>query len=181
MARFRAMPYAKALFEVMTSSDHGRLGVVASELDRVADTVDAVPEFLRALTTPTIPVENKTEILDAVLNALDITQPTRRFLHVVQQHYRMEHMADIAETYRELVDRSMGRTRATIEVAAELDLEAKQQIEATLAQTMGSQVVADFETNPELLAGFRVQVGSKVFDGSLAGQVDRLGRETTTE
>ena len=114
MARFRAMPYAKALFEVMTSSDRGRLEEVASELDRVAETVDAVPEFLRALTTPTVPVENKIEILDAVLNALNITQPTRRFLHVVQQHYRVEHMADIAETYRELVDRSMGRTRATI-------------------------------------------------------------------
>jgi len=181
MARFRAMPYAKALFEVMTATDPGRLEEVAAELDRVAETVESVPDFQRALTTPTVPVENKTEILDAVLDALDITQPTRRFLHVVQQHYRMEHMADIAETFRDLVDRSEGRTRATIEVAGALDAEAKQQIETTLAQAMGSQVVADFETNPELLAGFRVQVGSKVFDGSLAGQVDRLGREMSTE
>ncbi len=181
MARFRAMPYAKALFEVMTATDPGRMEEVASELDRVAETVATVPEFLRALTTPTVPVENKSEILDAVLDALEITEPTRRFFHVVQQHYRMEHMTDIAETFREQVDRSMGRTRATIEVAATLDSEAQRQIEATLAQAMGSQVVADFETNPELLAGFRVQVGSKVFDGSLAGQVDRLGRETTTE
>lgn len=70
MARFRAMPYAKALFEVMTATDPGRMEEVASELDRVAETVATVPEFLRALTTPTVPVENKSEILDAVLDAL---------------------------------------------------------------------------------------------------------------
>ena len=43
---------------------------------------------------------------------------------------------------------------------------------------VGAEVVAEFEENPELLAGFRVQVGSKVFDGSLVGQVDRLSRHT---
>ena len=181
MARFRAMPYAKALFETVSAADPGRLEAVASELDRVAETVDNVPEFQRALTTPTVPVENKTAILDAVLDELQITQPTRRFLHVVQHHYRTEHMADIAATFRELVDRSKGRTRATVEVAGTLDDQTRQQIEAALAQTLGGNVVADFEINPELLAGVRVQVGSKVFDGSLSGQVDRLSRETMTE
>ena len=46
---------------------------------------------------------------------------------------------------------------------------------------MGCDVVADFEVNPDLLAGFRVQVGSKVFDGSLVAQVDRLSRELSRE
>ena len=50
-----------------------------------------------------------------------------------------------------------------------------------LARALGSDVVAKFENKPELLAGFRVQVGSKVFDGSLVGQVDRLSREMITE
>jgi F-type H+-transporting ATPase subunit delta len=181
MARFRAMPYAKALFEVVTAADRGRLEQVGSELDRVAEVVQTVPVFQRALTTPTVPVESKSAILDAVLDELQITEPTRRFLHVVQQHYRMEHMADIAATFRELVDRSEGRSRATVEVAGSLDPEAQQQISATLGRALGGDVVAEFAINPELLAGLRVQVGSKVFDGSLAGQVDRLSRETMTE
>ena len=181
VARFRAMPYAKALFEVVKASGPGRLEEVASELDRVAEVVRTVPEFQRALTTPTVPVESKSSILEAVLDELQITEPTRRFLHVVQQHYRMEHMADIAATFRDLVDRSEGRTRATVEVASSLDPQAQQQIEGTLTRALGGDVVADFAINPELLAGLRVQVGSKVFDGSLAGQVDRLSRETITE
>jgi F0F1-type ATP synthase delta subunit len=50
-----------------------------------------------------------------------------------------------------------------------------------MADVLGTDVVADFEENPDLLAGFRVQVGSKVFDGSLVGQVDRLSREMLRE
>jgi F-type H+-transporting ATPase subunit delta len=128
-----------------------------------------------------VPVEVKTQVLDSVLDSLEITQPTRRFLHVVQQHYRMEHMRDIANTYREMVDRAMGRKRATIEVPGELGDDARQRIRAALAGALGCDVVAEFEIKPELLAGFRVQVGSKVFDGSLVGQVDRLSREMITE
>jgi F-type H+-transporting ATPase subunit delta len=181
MARFRALPYAKALFEVVRDGEPGRFEAVADELDAVAQTLEEVPDFHRALTTPTVPVETKSEILDAVMDSLGIQAPTRRFLHVVQQHYRMEHMTDIAAAYRELVDRAAGRTRASIEVAGELPEGERERVVQGLAQVLGIDVVASFENKPELLAGFRVQVGSKVFDGSLVGQVDRLSRHSLTE
>lgn len=181
MGRFRAMPYAKALVGVVMDGDASRADAVAAELDAVAETLAAVPEFQRALTTPTVPVETKSEILDSVLDALGIQPPTRRFLHVVQQHYRMEHMPDIAAAYRELVDRAAGRVRASIEVAGTLGEEQRRRIVDGLSEALGIDVVASFDDRPELLAGFRVQVGSKVFDGSLVGQVDRLSRQSLTE
>jgi F-type H+-transporting ATPase subunit delta len=181
MGRFRALPYARALFEVVRDSDPGRADAVAEELDAVAQTLEAVPDFHRALTTPTVPVEIKSEILDAVMDALGTQPPTRRFLHVVQQHYRMEHMQNIAAAYRELVDRAAGRTRASIELAGELAEQERTKVVAGLALVLGIDVVASFESKPELLAGFRVRVGSRVFDGSLVGQVDRLSRQTLTE
>jgi F-type H+-transporting ATPase subunit delta len=125
--------------------------------------------------------QTKAEILESVLDSLQVTQPTRRFLQVVQQHYRMEHMRDIATVYRELVDRAKGRLRATIEVAVELEVEQQRQIVRVLAQVLGFEIAPQFITRPELLAGFRAQVGSKLYDGSLVGQVDRLSRQTFRE
>jgi F-type H+-transporting ATPase subunit delta len=93
----------------------------------------------------------------------------------------MEHMRNIAEVYRDLVDRALGRTRAHIEVAGELDEITRGRITATMTEMLGREVVADFENKPDLLAGFRMQVGSKVFDGSLVGQVDRLSRDISRE
>ena len=42
-------------------------------------------------------------------------------------------------------------------------------------------MVADFDAKPELIAGFRMQVGSRVFDGSLSGELDRLSRQIEIE
>jgi F-type H+-transporting ATPase subunit delta len=181
MGRFRALPYAKAMLSVAQKEGPERMETVAAELDRVVAALNAVPEFERVLVTPMVAVEKKTEILDAVLDSLQIGQPSRRFLHVVQQHYRMVHMKDIATTYRELVDHSRGRTRATVETATELEENEQRRLIDAISGVEGAAVVADFSANHELLGGFKLQVGSRVFDGSLAGELDRLSKKIEIE
>jgi F-type H+-transporting ATPase subunit delta len=181
MGRFRAVPYAKALLTVVQNEAPGRVEAVADELDQVAAALKAVPDFHRVLVTPMVSVEVKTQILDSVLDALEVGVPTRRFLHVVQQHYRMEHMADIADTYRDLVDQSLGRTRARVETAVAIGDDAQRRLVNAISDFEGTKVVADFATNSDLLGGFKLQVGSRVFDGSLAGELDRLSKEIEIE
>jgi len=181
MGRFRALPYAKALLAVVQNEDPSRAETVADELDIVAAVQRAVPDFHRVLVTPMVSVDVKTKILDAVLDALEIGELTRRFLHVVQHHYRMQHMNDIAVAYRELVDQSLGRTRARVETAIELEESDRRRLVDAISGFEGATVVADFEANRELLGGFKLQVGSRVFDGSLAGELDRLSKEIEIE
>jgi F-type H+-transporting ATPase subunit delta len=181
MGRFRAQPYAKALLAVVHKDAPDRVEAVAGELDQVAAALKEVPDFHRVLVTPMVPVEAKTTILDSVLDALGTGQPTRRFLHVVQHHYRMEHMADIAAVFRELVDQSLGRVRARVETAIELDEREQHRLIEAISAVEGSAVVADFASKRELLGGFKLQVGSRVFDGSLAGELARLSNEIEIE
>jgi F-type H+-transporting ATPase subunit delta len=181
MGRFRAQPYAKALLTVVQKEDPHGAEAVAEELDRVVAAMDAVDEFERVLVTPMVPVETKTEILDAVLDSLEVGDLCRRFLHVVQQHYRMQHMTDIAATFREFVDQSLGRTRARVETTVALDETEQRRLVDAISAVEGATVVADFETRRELLGGFKLQVGSRVFDGSLAGELNRLSKEIEIE
>jgi len=181
MSRFRALPYAKALFEVVQDQCPERKEQVIEELDGVASALEVVPDFERVLVTPMVDTETKTVILDQILDSLEITEPVRRFIHVVQHHYRMQHMRDIVNAYRDQVDRELGRTRAHIELATTYDEADRRRIAEVMSAVMGAPVVADFVHTPDLLAGFKVQVGSKVFDGSLVGQVDRLSRQTVIE
>jgi F-type H+-transporting ATPase subunit delta len=181
MARFRALPYAKALHQVVAADAPDTAEAMIGELERVAEALDAVPDFHRVLVTPVVAVETKTKILDDVLDTLAVSPLTRRFVHVVQQHYRMQHMRSIAETFRDLVDRDLGRVRARVEIAGADEPDTRRQITTILGEVFGTTVIADFEQTPELLAGFRVQVGSKVFDGSLIGQLDQLSRQIEVE
>ena len=181
MTLFRAYPYAKALFEVVREKDPQRVEAVADELDRVAAALEAVPDFQRVLETPVLSVEAKTKVVDEVLDVLAVGELTRRFVHVVQHNYRMQHMQDIARAYHELVDRSLGRIRAKVETATALDEIERGRLVEAISAIEGATVVADFEAKPELIAGFRMQVGSRVFDGSLSGELDRLSRQIEIE
>jgi F-type H+-transporting ATPase subunit delta len=93
----------------------------------------------------------------------------------------MQHLPDIAASYRELVDRKLGRVRATVETAFGLDETERSQLLSVVAAIEGAEVVADFSEKRELLGGFRLQVGSRVFDGSLAGELKRLSKEIQVE
>jgi F-type H+-transporting ATPase subunit delta len=181
MGRFRALPYAKALLMVVQKDTPERMDQVANELDEVAAAFAEVPDFERVLVTPTVASEKKSQILAAVLDALDMGQPTRRFLEVVQQHYRLQHLSDIAAVFGELVDQKLGRTRAQVETAAALDETEQKQLVEVVSAIEEAAVVAEFSQRSELLGGFRLQVGSRVFDGSLAGELKRLSKEIEIE
>ncbi len=174
MSKFKAAPYIKALFEV--AGNGGAADAMTDSLDRVAQALQEVPEFQRIMVSPLVLPEVKTRILDQVLDTLEITGPVRRFIFVVQSHYRLEHMDDIAAGFHSMVDRSLGRVHARVEVASALDQSAQHALVDALEKVLATVVVADFVETPELLGGFRVQVGSKLFDGSLAGQLNQLGR-----
>jgi len=181
MARFRANPYARALHEVVLDSAPAREETVTTELEALTAVVEEVPVFLRVMVAPTVPQEEKTRILDEILDSLGVEEPTRRFAHVLQRHYRLEHMAGVLAAYRDRVDRRLGRVRATVEVAGGLDAAGRATVVEVLERLTGSEVIARFTENPELLAGFRARLGSKVFDGSLVGQLDQLRRAIASQ
>ena len=90
-------------------------------------------------------------------------------------------MSDISATFRELVDQSLGRTRARVETAIALEEPERRRLVDAISVFEGAAVVADFEANRDLLGGFKLQVGSRVFDGSLAGELARLSKEIEIE
>ena len=181
MTRFRATPYARALEDVVVASHPDRLEAVAAELERAQAAFTEVPDLLRALHAPTVPPDRKTAVLDEVFTALDIQEPSRRFLHVLQQHYRLEHLDEVLAAYREQVDRRAGRVRAEVQVVGTLSETERTKLLSTLSTITGAEVVATFATAPNLLAGFRIRLGSKLFDGSLVGQIDHLASQKLSE
>jgi len=181
MARFHAAPYAKALLDLVLEKYPEREEKTEAELWAVAQVVQEVPDFLRALVTPALPQDAKEALIEAVLDELGIEEPTRRFVHVLQKHYRLEHTADVAEAFRGLVDRRHGRYRATVEVAGAMDDAVRKAIVEALAQRTGGQVIARFVGNPGLLAGFKARIGSEIFDGSLVGQLEQLRRTIASQ
>jgi len=175
MSSFRARPYARALFDVLKQPRKAEAAL--PQLDALVEAISGVPQLRMAMESPALPQERKTQIFDEVLSSMGITEPIRRFAHVLQQHYRLKFVEEIVSAFRDLINRALGRVDARIEIPAPLPPDEQQQLLDAMQEITGAEILAEFVENTDLLAGFRIQIGSKVFDASVDGQLKHLSRK----
>ncbi|MEM9480260.1 MAG: F0F1 ATP synthase subunit delta [Verrucomicrobiota bacterium] len=98
--------------------------------------------------------------VEQVVKKLAASKP-RGYLGILKQFYR-------------LVRLEAEKSQAVVETAVELDAGIKKQVESDLKNKYGDQLTFEYKTNPDLLGGMRVKVGSDVWDGSVKARLDRL-------
>ena len=80
----------------------------------------------------------------------------------------------ILGTFQRLLRLEVGKKHAVIESATPLaDAEGKG-IEENLRRKYGDNLTTEFKTNPDLIGGLRVRVGSDVWDGSVKARLTNL-------
>ncbi len=87
------------------------------------------------------------------------------------------HCVDILQNYKRLLRLEIEKRHATIETAAELDPQVKEQTVSNLRRRFGSDLTSEFLINPDLLGGMRVRVGSDVWDGSVRNRLELLQQQ----
>ena len=80
----------------------------------------------------------------------------------------------VISAYAHLVRLELQKSHATIESATSLGEGVKNEVLGDLKRKYGEQITTEFKSNPELLGGMRVRVGSDVWDGSVRNRLDRL-------
>lgn len=83
----------------------------------------------------------------------------------------------ILKEFARLVRLELHRRHAIVESAAPLDAAHTAQLENDLRSRFGSDLTIEFKTNPGLLGGLRVQVGSDVWDGSVINRLQLLKKQ----
>lgn len=83
----------------------------------------------------------------------------------------------ILKEFTRLTRLELQRRHATVESATPLESAAGAQLENELRGRFGSDITIEFKTNPGLLGGLRVQVGSDVWDGSVFNRLQTLKQQ----
>ena len=78
------------------------------------------------------------------------------------------------EALSKFVRLELERRHAVIESAIELDAASIDRIKKELYLRHGNDLTIETRTNPELIAGLRIQIGSDVWDGSVRSRLDQL-------
>jgi F-type H+-transporting ATPase subunit delta len=166
-----AKRYARALFALAT--DGGTVSETGSELASLARAFGEPPLADFAEDT-TLDRKTREQAAARIARAIGLSRLLTNFLGVVAEHGRLRWIAAIAEEYQRLEDRALGRVRARIESAHPLSGESENRILDALRARTGKQVLTDTEVDPSLLGGVVVEIGGRVFDGSLRTRLERL-------
>jgi F-type H+-transporting ATPase subunit delta len=76
--------------------------------------------------------------------------------------------------YQRLLKLEVDKRHAVIESATPLNRSIGDQIVSNLKARYGEDLTTEFRTNPELLGGLRIKVGSDVWDGSVKNRLNQL-------
>lgn len=90
---------------------------------------------------------------------------------------RPRNYVGILKEYTRLVRLELQRRHAVIESAAPLEPAEAARIEGDLRTRFGADLTIEHRTNPDLLGGLRIQVGSDVWDGSVANRLELLKQQ----
>lgn len=174
--------YAEALLEACTKEQVQDLPPVRDELSRFAAMTEESFDLQNVLSNPVIGQDERSAVLDRVMEHMKLSELVRRFLRLVVEKDRMAEITHIAEAFRRLADARAGKVRAYVESAADLSPTASEQLRRALEKRTGKKVEMEITVDPSLIGGLRARVGSLVFDGTIKAELQRLqGRLRATD
>jgi F-type H+-transporting ATPase subunit delta len=173
-----AKRYARALAGV--AGEQNRLEDTATELEQIAVWLDDA-DVKAAFESPTLSVTARRALVARLAESLGLSELARNFLALLAERNRLDQFRPIVQAYQALVDRSLGRVRATIRAATPLDDSSVQQIRTVLEQMSGKKVLASVVVDPALIAGVSVEIEGRVYDGSARTQLAHLAHSMARE
>ncbi len=164
-----AKRYARALLTIgQEDKNYKKYG---EELDVFVKFLQENPELENAISNPRYPLDNRRNILKIVVQKLELSPAIQRFLALVLEKKRMPYIASICECYHKLVDDLENISRAKIISAVPLEQKALTSITKALEKIVGRKIVAETETDPDIIGGVVAKVGDLVLDGSVRTQL----------
>ena len=173
-----ASRYARALADVL--GPQGDFEAMQKELEDFAGVWRESNELREALASPTIPVEQKRSVLDIVIQKLGLSVMAGNFLRVLLVNYRMPLLEEVLEAFQKVANDRLGIVEVQVSYAQDLTPEEKESLREKFAELTGKRVEMKFQREEKLLGGIQARVGSKVYDGSVQGYLERLREQLTS-
>jgi F-type H+-transporting ATPase subunit delta len=166
--------YARAIFEV--GEEAGKLAIVAEHFDKLARAYATSHELRVALTDPGVDEEARARALRAVATRLGTCREALNAVFVMMKRRRLAELTATARRLVQLSDEKTGVLRAEVKSPKPLDEAFAEDLRRQLEKATGRRVLLDRSTDPSLIAGLILRIGSQVIDGSLKGRLIEFER-----
>ena len=166
-------PYAEAFLQVAESRNE--VDEIVSQSKSILEVWSQSLDFRDAMSSPVLEIETKKSILEKIF-ANEVTPSFLNLLKLLADRQRIGILNSVLERLLELYREQRNIALATVTSATALNDDQQGEIMKTVQSVAGTDnLELELKVDPDLIGGFVINVGSKVIDASLSGQVRRLG------
>ena len=172
MIRKFARPYARAIMDAAGSP--AKANELRGELVTFAKALASSNELRELYANPAVDEATRLTITQQLAKKMKISDFGVRTLEVLVRHHRINDIEAIHSALAAYVNKALGIAVAEVRSAKALGPEEIQQLADTLSKKVGKKVELDIRTDPKLLGGFVVRIGSEIWDASVAGKINKF-------
>ncbi|PEN05439.1 F0F1 ATP synthase subunit delta [Longimonas halophila] len=166
-----ATRYASALAEEAHDSD--AMSIIDDDVDLLRTTLADNDELARVFTSPVLSAEQKGRVVSALLPE-HVSELMMRFLKLLIEKQRASLVTEILAAYRSLRDEQEGIVEVNVRSSHELDDDEHASLVDALESLTGASVRLSISVDESLLGGLVIQVGDRVYDGSVHHKLEAL-------
>ena len=167
-----ANKYALALYQL--AEEKNRVNIVYDHIRLVTELVRENEQFKNFLSNPILKSDEQEKIIRIISDRLNLDAMVTNFMCFMSKNRRLYIFSLIYDQLGNIINKVQGKLEATVVSAIELDAKALKEIQETLENREGKKVNLIKKVDPNIIGGLIIFIGSKLFDNSIKGKMNRL-------
>ncbi|MDO3412115.1 F0F1 ATP synthase subunit delta [Saccharibacillus sp. CPCC 101409] len=166
-----AKRYARALFEVTFAE--GKVAETQAELRAITEAFASEPALRKFVSSPGVSVEDKKKVLSSAFEGR-VSVPVIRTVELLLERGRTQLFGELRESYEQISNEALGLADATVYTAFPMTEAEKAETAQRFGVLTGKKITVHNVVDKTVLGGAKVVIGNTLYDGSLAGKLERL-------
>ncbi len=174
MASIVSERYALSLYEV--AKECGQVELFSEELAQAAAVFEDYPDYLKLLTTPSIPLPEKQETLKKVFGG-KAHDYVLNFLLLLTEKRRIGLISEICKAYRDQYYFEEGIAEVIAVTASPMGKELQDKLRKKMCDVTGKKVILKNEVDPKLIGGIVVRIENRQVDTSVKTRLAEIAQQ----
>ena len=168
-----ARMYGGSLYDL--AAEEGLETRVLDELDEAAKLIRDDPEYLRLLSTPSIPKKERCALLDEAFRG-QVHLYVLNFLKILCENGTLRELPGCARAYRIRYNAAHGILEGTAITAIAMTAAQTEQLRQKLETITGKKIDLATKIDPSVLGGIRLDIEGTELDGTVQNRLATLRR-----
>lgn len=163
--------YGQAIYDL--AKDENLTEEMLQQMMALDESFSANPEFIQLLSTPSVPKQERCQVLDDSLRG-QVHPYVLNFLKILTEKGYMRHFSGCCRLFKQQFNKDNGILPVTAVTKLPLSDELRRKLVEKLSDVTGKTIALECRLDPECLGGVRLELDGIQVDGTVRHRLDEI-------